>query len=133
VRQAGAAIDAGHLVGDEAGAGEGRQPRQVDVHLVEVVMPGDVAGQHAGVGGAGGARDDRQAGAGKRLQPEFAQDDDVAVAAADEQDLAWAAGFGGGHGLQAGQFPGARSTSVAKAWPRARRVVRKEPARATKR
>ena len=69
-------------------------------NVVEVVMPGDVAGQHAGIGRARGARNERQARSGERSQADFVQDDDVAVTAADEHDVAAAVGGRCGHARQ---------------------------------
>jgi hypothetical protein len=82
------AVDADDLVAVIARAGEFGQAAQVDMHLVEAVMAGDVAGQHAGVGRVGIGADQGQADAGQRAHGEHAQHHHMAVAAADQDDVA---------------------------------------------
>ena len=81
------AVDADHLVAVVARTGEFGQAAQVDVHVVEAVVSGDVAGQHARVRRVGIGADHRQAHAGQRLHGEHVQHADVAVAAADQDDV----------------------------------------------
>ena len=67
--------------------GEPGQGTQVDMALVEVVMAGDEARQHAGIGRVRVAADQGEAHAGDRFHAEPFQHRDVAVAAADEHEI----------------------------------------------
>jgi hypothetical protein len=71
----------------EPGAGETCQRTEVDMAFVKVVMSGDVAGQHAGVGGMDVPCDQRQAQAGEGAHAKTAQHRDVGVAAADQHQV----------------------------------------------
>jgi len=71
----------------EPGACEACQRPQIDVTGVVVVMPGDVAWQHAGVGGVDVAGDEREPQPGFGLHAEAAQHGHVGVAAADQHDI----------------------------------------------
>jgi len=82
-----AAVDVDHLIAVEAGAGELTQPAQVDMHIVERIMTGDVARQHAGIGRVGVATDDGQADTGLWLHGKAHQHADVAVPTADQDDI----------------------------------------------
>src|SRR3546814_13548868 len=57
---------------------------QVDMRVVEAVMPGDQPRQHPGIGRMHVARDQRQAYALDRLHAEGFEDGDMAVPAADQ-------------------------------------------------
>ena len=80
-------VEARDLVAEEAGPGEHRQPRQVDVHVVEAVVPGDVARQHSGVRRVGRRADHGEAHAWLGPHAEAPQHAHVAVPAADEHDV----------------------------------------------
>ena len=73
-------------VDDEPRTGPLRERRERDVGLDVRVVSGDEPRQHARVGRGGIGRDQRQRDCRLRLQREPAEDFDVAVAAADEQD-----------------------------------------------
>ena len=81
------AIDAGRLGMDQAGAGPGAQPCQVDVAFVECVLPGDEARDHAGVRRLDVPRDQAEPHPGHRLHGEAFQDMDVGMAAANQHEV----------------------------------------------
>ncbi len=81
------AVDTDGLVVEVARARKGGEPAQVDVDVVVVVMAGDVAGQHPGVGGVRVAADQGEPDAGDGLHAEALEHADVAVAPADEHDI----------------------------------------------
>ena len=80
-----AEVDADDDVAQPPRPGALRQRRQVDVRFGVRVVPGDEPGQHAGVRRQRVGADQREVDAGLGLLREAAQDLDVAVAAADEQ------------------------------------------------
>ncbi len=104
------AVEANHLVAEVAGAGEPGQATQVDVHLVVAVMAGDVARQHSRIRGVGVGADHRQADAGLRPHGKAPEHHDVAVSAADEDDIAEDRLFGYAHGQP--PFAGVRHRSA---------------------
>ena len=83
-----AAVEPGHLATVEACAGELRETAQIDVHLVEAVVAGDIARQHARIRRVGIAADHGQTHAGHRAHAEVADHADMAVAAAYQYDIA---------------------------------------------
>jgi hypothetical protein len=80
-------IEADHLLTKIACAGKLGQAAQIDVHFVVSVVPGDVARQHSRIGGVGIGADHRQANAGQRSHGKTPEHHDVAVPAADEDDI----------------------------------------------
>ncbi|MCY1378942.1 hypothetical protein D9M69_666150 [compost metagenome] len=96
------AVQARHFTVDEARPGKRRQAAQVDVHIVKTVVARDVAGQHAGVGRVDVGADERDAQAGLGPHGQHAQHDHVAVAPADEDQVAQDGLFGGLHGVVVG-------------------------------
>jgi len=84
---AGLAVDADDLVAVISRPGKLGQPAQVDMHVGETVMAGDIARQHARIRRVGIGADDRQTHAGQGLHGEHVQHADVAVAAADQHDI----------------------------------------------
>ena len=72
---------------DQARAGPGRQPGEIDVTVVEGVMAGDEARDHAGVGRLDVPADQGQAHAGHRLHAEAFQDVDMGMAAANQHEV----------------------------------------------
>ena len=67
-----------------------RKPRQrsgIDVRLVEIVIPGDQARQHAGIWRVNLARDQCEANARDRFHAEPAQHGDVRVTGANQHDI----------------------------------------------
>ena len=82
------AVEPGGALAHEPGAGEARQAHEVDLELGARVVPCDVAGQHAGVGGARVRVDQREPRAGQRVHRPAAQDERVGVAAADQHEVA---------------------------------------------
>ena len=87
LHQPGVRIDARDLVEEQARAGEARQPGEVDMDVVEAVMAGDEAGQHARIGRVHVGRDQGQPDPGQRPHAEAPQHGDMAVAAADQHDV----------------------------------------------
>ena len=90
-------VNADHLIAVHAGFGKRSQSQQIDVHRVVVVMPCHIAWQHAGVGGVQVGADQREAHAGNRLHAEAFQNAHMAVAAANEHDVAQDRGIRGLH------------------------------------
>ena len=91
-------IEVDKLVLIEPRAGEPRQRTGVDMGVVEAVMAGDQAGQHAGIRRVHLAADQGEAHAGDRLHAEHAQHRDVGVAGADQHHVL---DHGLGHALHA--------------------------------
>ncbi len=85
---AGRAVDADHFVAVQPRTGKRAKPTQIDVHVVVAVMARDVAGQHARIGRVGVGADDGQAHAGQWRHAEAPQHPHMAVAAADQDDVA---------------------------------------------
>ncbi len=81
------AVEAGRFVVDQPCAGEPREPPKVDVAFLEPVTPGDIAGQHAGIGRLDIASDQRQAHAGRRSHAKALQHMHMGMAAADENEI----------------------------------------------
>src|SRR5215475_6854777 len=80
-------IEADDLVLVEPGAGEARQRPSIDMRVVEPVVAGDEAGQHAGIRRMHLAADQGEAHARYRLHAEHAQHGDVRMAGADQHDV----------------------------------------------
>ena len=87
------AVDADHFVAVVTRAGKLGQTTHVDMHVVKAVMPGDVARQHAGIWRVGIGADQGQARARQRVHRPHVQDHDMAVAAANQDDVAQYGGF----------------------------------------
>ncbi|CAM4375169.1 hypothetical protein PARU111607_15935 [Palleronia rufa] len=83
---------------DQPRAGEARQPHQVDLQRVAVVMAGDEARQHPGVGRRRAGIDDRQPRARQRIHPPAPQHQRMGVTAADQHDVSGQGQGGGQHG-----------------------------------
>ncbi len=83
----GVEIEPGRLVDEQARAGEAAQPLEVDMRVVEAVMPGDQTRQHARVGRVHVAADQRQAHARHGPHAEPLEDGDMAVPAADQHQI----------------------------------------------
>ena len=66
---------------------EARQRPQVDVRLVEAVVAGNEAGEHAGIGRVRVARYHRHANSGHAIHAEALDHADVTVAATDENEV----------------------------------------------
>src|SRR5262249_28156493 len=80
-------IETDHLILVEARAGKPRQGTSIDVSVVEVVMPGDEAGQHAGIGRVHLPTDQGEAHARDRLHAEHAQHRKVGMAGTDQHHV----------------------------------------------
>ena len=80
-------IEADRLVMEELGAGEAGQRPEVDMGVIEAVMSGDQARQHARIGRVGIPADQRQADAGDRPHAEALEHGDMAVAAAEQHQI----------------------------------------------
>lgn len=72
---------------DELGCGESAERSKFDVGFVGLVVPGDEAGQHAGVGGFGGRRDEGESEAWQGLHAEAFQDGDMRVPPTEEHEF----------------------------------------------
>ena len=94
-------IERRHLGAHEAHAGPGAQAQQVDVHLLDRVVPGDQSRQHARIGREHVSRDERQAHAGERPHRPAADEQRVTVTAADEHHVAHERCPPAGHGVHA--------------------------------
>ena len=81
-------VDADHFVAVQAGACDGGQSAQVDVHFVKAVVPGHIAGQHARIRCIGVGADDGDAQARFGLHGEHAQHTHMAVATAHQHQVA---------------------------------------------
>ncbi len=81
------AVDADRLVADQPRAGKPRQPAEVDVAFVEIVMAGDPARQHARIGGLDIAGDQGHAHPGHRPHAKAFQHMDMGMPAADEHEI----------------------------------------------
>ena len=81
------AVDADRLVADQPRAGEARQPAEVDMALVEIVVAGDPARQHARIRGLDIAGDQRHPHARHRPHAKALQHMDMGMAAADEHQI----------------------------------------------
>ena len=81
-------IEAGRARMVQPGLCEAAQLAQMDVAGGVIVAPRKHAGQHAGVGRIGIARDEREPGPCLRPHPESPEHGDVAVAAAEEDEVA---------------------------------------------
>ena len=84
----GGGIEAHGAVQDHLCPGEAAQADKVDHDLVDGVMARDGTGEHTGIGRDGAGVDDPQAHPRHGLHPPFAQDKRMAMAPADEQDVA---------------------------------------------
>ena len=80
-------IDAHGLVLIQPRPGEPGQGLEVHVGVVEPVMAGDIARQHARIGGVDVARDQRQPDAGEGLHPEPFEDGHMAVPSPDQDQV----------------------------------------------
>mmetsp|Transcript_19466 Transcript_19466/g.64039 ORF Transcript_19466/g.64039 Transcript_19466/m.64039 type:complete len:798 (+) Transcript_19466:675-3068(+) len=80
-------VDARDLAVDQPAPREARERVEVDVALVAVVKPGDVAREHAAVGRLHVAGHQSQPDALERLHAQHAQHVHVAVAAADQDEV----------------------------------------------
>ena len=86
----------------EARTGKCGKAAQVDVHIVERVMPGDVSGQHPRVRCVRVGADQRQAYARLGPHAKAAQHAHMAVAATHEDDISGDRGHGLLHGFEYG-------------------------------
>ena len=82
------AVDAHHRIVVQACPGKGTQAAQIDVHLVKAVVARNVARQHAGVRRVNVGADHGDAHAGFGLHGKHAQHAHMAVAAADQHQVA---------------------------------------------
>src|ERR1051325_980013 len=73
---------------DQSRPGEAREAPQIDMALLEAVMPGDIARQHAGIGGLYVARDQGHANPGLRPHAEAFQHMHMRMATADKHQIA---------------------------------------------
>ena len=80
-------VQADDFITVQARTGEHRQPREVDMHFVIVVMPCDVAWKHAGVGRVHVGADQREANTGNRFHAKFFKHNHMAVPAAHQHDV----------------------------------------------
>ena len=81
-------VQTDHLVAEKTGTSKSGQRIQVNVHVVVAVVARDVTGQHARVGRVGVTADHRQAHAGDGVHAKTSQHPHMAVAAADQHDVA---------------------------------------------
>ncbi len=88
------AVEPDRFVPKEPGTRVFRQPPQIDMHVVITVMPGDIARQHAGVGGVGIPADHRQPHPGLGLHGKPFKHTHMAVASADQNNIAQDGLFG---------------------------------------
>ena len=72
---------------DQPRPGVAAQAHQVDLQFIPPVVPGDMTGQHAGIGRGGAGVDDRQPRAGQRVHPPFAQHQRMGVPAANQHQI----------------------------------------------
>ena len=94
-------IEADRFVVNQRRPGETRERAQIHVHIVEIVMAGDEAGQHAGIRRMHVAGDEGDAHARHRRHAETLEHGDVGVPAADQhQVLDDGRSFGRAHGRQ---------------------------------
>lgn len=82
------AIEADRFGMDQAGAGEAGEGCEVDVALIQRVVPGDITRQHAGIGRLDLAGDQAEPDARHRPHAEGLEDMDMGVAAADQDEVA---------------------------------------------
>ena len=80
-------IEAHHAVLDEHDAGPGAEATQIDMRLLEAVVAGDIARQHAGIAGHRIPADQHGAQAGNRFHRQRCQHLQMAVATTDENQL----------------------------------------------
>ena len=80
-------IDANHFPSNQCGLRKPAQPVEVDMHLIPRIVPGDIAGQHAGVGARGCAADQREPHPRLRLHRKAPQHPDVGVATAHQHQV----------------------------------------------
>ena len=80
-------IEADDFVLIEPRSGKTRQRPGIDMSVVETVMAGDEAGQHAGIRRVHLTGDQREADPRDRLHPEHAQHRHVGVAGAGQDDV----------------------------------------------
>ena len=71
----------------QPGAGKTRQRPQIDMNVVVIVMAGNKARQHARIRRMDIAADEREANAGQRLHAELFENRNVAVTAADQDQV----------------------------------------------
>ena len=71
----------------QPGAGKTRQRPQVDMNVVVVIMASHKTRQHAGIRRVDVAADEGEANAGQRLHAELSENRDVAVTAADQDQV----------------------------------------------
>ena len=83
----GIGIDPDDLVVIKARLGEPGQGTRVDMHGVEVVVTGDEAWQHAGIGRVHLSRDQREPRAGNRIHSEIPDYADMRMTGADQHDV----------------------------------------------
>jgi hypothetical protein len=83
---AGGGIEPDRFVLNEFGPGGAAERREINMGFIEAVMPGDQAGQHAGIRGVAVAPDQHDPHARHRTAREPAQHLDMAVATADQDE-----------------------------------------------
>jgi hypothetical protein len=67
--------------------GEPREAHEIDMAFVKSVKPGDIAGQHAGVGRLDVAGNEGQTDPGGRVHAKALQHMDMGMAATDEDEI----------------------------------------------
>ena len=80
-------IEADGRIVNQLRAGETGERAEIDMAVLERVMSGDVARQHAGIRRQRLARDQRDAGTRQGLQGEQLEHHDVGMTAADEDEI----------------------------------------------
>ena len=82
------AVDAGDLAHDQTRAGKSRQSGQIHMDFVVAVVARHITGQHAGIGSVHIGADQRQAHTRERVHGKLPQHAHMAVAAANQNDVA---------------------------------------------
>ena len=72
---------------DKVDLGASAELDEVEVGFVEFIMPGEAAGDHAGVRGVRKSGDESDTARGQRLVPERAQHGDMGVSAAEKHEV----------------------------------------------
>ena len=81
------AVEPHRLVVDQPRAGKPREAHQIDMAFLKPEKPGDIAGQHAGIGRLDIARDQGQADPGGRAHAKALQHMDMSMAATHEDEI----------------------------------------------
>ena len=80
-------VDARCMTQDQPGVGKAAEADEVDHHVAAGVVPGDMTGQHAGIGGDGVGVDQGQPHAGHGIHPPHAQQQRMGMAAPDKDQI----------------------------------------------